>query len=653
MRIFFPIIAALVAWLLTGSPVPMALTLLLFALVGIISLAVRVPLLVIGTLVFSATLFQIWLFRTGQALAMEGELSPVYHLAIALLWWDAAITLAKQKPPAFPWIAFLGAAFLVSSAIGTDTSRHSPWLICSLASLPLAGILVSIPKPVRRRYLVPAAASITLLAVTVGNATNRLTAWIETDRPSSLEPENDLTPEAESVAESGDGSSRRLPRDADISFNQRIEFYLRTNSASLFRRWLSQPLYVRVSTATLFENDEVIGSARSGRWLYDEDDGLPDNSVPLTLTQPSPVEDYTLLIERRAADALPLLEGTTRIATDMVYEYADDWYQLTPPKGMDRIQYTVSMPATRQAVSGGSGVFSFGAAEPGGVYLNLPETELPDRIRKLCRTFDDERILEEIKEHLFLTTDYSLKFSTPEGLSPVENFLFGDGRGHCEIYAASAVMMLRSVGIPSRLAYGYAGGAADRRKGIVAFRDSDSHAWAEILRPGGEWEIFDTTPQSELAANRIPESENVATLDPSAYYDFSNTAVAEIGVASRIGDIIDFLNRHFIRLTAVGLIFVGVVWWRVRPARREDVSDAPNRGKSDTPFAPAFLRELEMCWGKKAPGSTWREYISRLDLPSSFQSAIDYYYGVRYADATRNPEFEDSFARQVREWRTN
>src|SRR5690606_2625713 len=133
--------------------------------------------------------------------------------------------------------------------------------------------------------------------------------------------------------------------------------YLRTNSASLFRRWLSEPLYVRVSTATLFENDEVIGSARSGRWLYDEDDGVADNSVPLTSNQPSSAEDYTLLIERRATEALPLLAGTTRIATDMLYEFADDWYRLTPPEGMERIQYTVSMPANKPAFTGGPGVF--------------------------------------------------------------------------------------------------------------------------------------------------------------------------------------------------------------------------------------------------------------------------------------------------------
>jgi len=644
MTVVFPIVAALIAWLLCSSAVPMALTIALLALIAVLSLMVRLPGMISGSLVFSAALIEFWLFQTEQALAIDAELNPVFHLAIGLLWWAATETLTKHQSLPGPWIALTGSILLVGATAATGVNRDNPWMIYFIAALPLAATLVSLPSPQRRRYLPLVAAVVALLAIGVGNSTDRLSTWVENRRAEAKEDKPEAAAPTNVVSESTDGTSRRLPRDADVSFDQRIEFYLRTSSTSLFRRWLSDPLYVRVSTVSLFENDEVISPARSGRWLYDNEDGLEDNSVPLTQTQPSSVEDYTLLIDRKAADALPLVPGTTSVTTDLLFEYADSWYQLSPPKGMDRLQYTVSMPATKPAITGGSGVFSFGAAEAGGVYLNLPPSPLAERISELCNEFDDNRILEEIQDHLYLTTDYSLKFATPEGMSPVENFLFGDGRGHCELYAAAAVMMLRSVG------------AADRSKGIVVFRDSDFHAWAEILRPGDQWEIFDVTPMTEQAANRLPASETLATLDPGAYYDFSNTAVADAGMSNWIGATVDFLTLHFIWIAGSGLLLAGVLYWKLGHQRETTPHNPIEAQDSEPLFAPEFLKELELCGDKKSPGTTWREYVSQIGngagTSTPVQRAVAYYYAVRYAGADRDKEQETTFTDQIREWRS-
>ena len=71
--------------------------------------------------------------------------------------------------------------------------------------------------------------------------------------------------------------------------------------------------------------------------------------------------------------------------------------------------------------------------------------------------FEKDDPLGEIRRFLEGRTHYSLNFKTPDDSSPVEAFLFGPGQGHCEHYAAATVLMLRSLGIPSRVAYGYAG----------------------------------------------------------------------------------------------------------------------------------------------------------------------------------------------------
>ncbi|MEP4648671.1 MAG: transglutaminase-like domain-containing protein, partial [Ilumatobacter sp.] len=99
-----------------------------------------------------------------------------------------------------------------------------------------------------------------------------------------------------------------------------------------------------------------------------------------------------------------------------------------------------------------------------------------------------------------LNTLYDLNAPVPDG-DAVDDFLFGSQRGFCEQIASSLVVMLRSQGVPARLATGYVPGTRDRISGVFEVKASDAHAWVEVWFPETGWEAFDPTAEVPLAGD--------------------------------------------------------------------------------------------------------------------------------------------------------
>ncbi len=89
---------------------------------------------------------------------------------------------------------------------------------------------------------------------------------------------------------------------------------------------------------------------------------------------------------------------------------------------------------------------------------------------------------------------YSLDLSvTDPTIDPVEDFLFNRKRGHCEYFASSLALMLRAVGIPSRLVSGFKGGSVNTLTGAYVVEQRHAHAWVEAYIDG-KWVTLDPTP---------------------------------------------------------------------------------------------------------------------------------------------------------------
>jgi transglutaminase-like putative cysteine protease len=94
---------------------------------------------------------------------------------------------------------------------------------------------------------------------------------------------------------------------------------------------------------------------------------------------------------------------------------------------------------------------------------------------------------------------YDLDAPVPgAGLDAVDDFLFESRRGFCEQIASALAVMLRSQGVPARLATGYVPGERDRISGVWKVRASDAHAWVEVWFPETGWQAFDPTAQVPL-----------------------------------------------------------------------------------------------------------------------------------------------------------
>ena len=98
---------------------------------------------------------------------------------------------------------------------------------------------------------------------------------------------------------------------------------------------------------------------------------------------------------------------------------------------------------------------------------------------------------------------YSLDIpALPAGADAVDQFLFVSRKGFCEQIGSSLVVMLRALGIPARLAVGYAPGERNPFTGLYEVRASDAHAWAEVWFPGVGWQSFDPTAEVPLAGEQ-------------------------------------------------------------------------------------------------------------------------------------------------------
>ena len=100
----------------------------------------------------------------------------------------------------------------------------------------------------------------------------------------------------------------------------------------------------------------------------------------------------------------------------------------------------------------------------------------------------------------YLSTHFGYTLELPRTLpqDPLANFLFERKKGHCEYFASSMAVMLRSLRIPSRIVTGFRGGEFNDLTGQYVVRASDAHSWVEAYFPGSGWISFDPTPAGNL-----------------------------------------------------------------------------------------------------------------------------------------------------------
>lgn len=166
-------------------------------------------------------------------------------------------------------------------------------------------------------------------------------------------------------------------------------------------------------------------------------------------------------------------------------------------------------------------------------YLQMPENFSPDIVALARQIAGEEKTDYDkavaITQYLRRTITYTVSVpEPPRNREPLEWFLFDQRAGFCNYYASAEVMMLRSLGVPTRISVGYAEGTWNPETEQFEVLGKDSHAWPEVFFPGLGWVAFEPTvsqplinyPLGEVAdQNELNQNPNVTpepTFDPFA-----------------------------------------------------------------------------------------------------------------------------------------
>ncbi|MCU0496077.1 MAG: transglutaminaseTgpA domain-containing protein [Anaerolineae bacterium] len=208
-------------------------------------------------------------------------------------------------------------------------------------------------------------------------------------------------------------------------------------------------------------------------------------------------------------------------------------------------------------------------------YLQLPDT-ITQRTHDLAQSLtqdqsnDYDRVI-AIRDHLLTQYPYDF-FPPPQApeTDAVDQFLFVDQRGVCEHYVSAMIVMLRSIGIPSRFVVGYGSGDYNSFTGYYEVRANHAHAWIEVYFPDFGWVPFDPTPgwtgnPETGPVQRWVFSELFAGVELP---EISLAGIAEAGNALVSLVITPIL---IIVMIAIGIgvsVILGRLWSRYRPAKR-------------------------------------------------------------------------------------
>jgi len=155
-----------------------------------------------------------------------------------------------------------------------------------------------------------------------------------------------------------------------------------------------------------------------------------------------------------------------------------------------------------------------------GAYLHLPalDPRIPSLAAEITKSASNNYD-RAAKMEAYLKTRYGYTLQLPRTpvRDPLANFLFERKQGHCEYFASSMAVMLRTLGIPSRVVNGFRSDEFNDLTGNYVVRAKDAHAWVEAFFPGYGWQTFDPTP---AGASGTPQGWDRAMLYLDAMSSF-------------------------------------------------------------------------------------------------------------------------------------
>lgn len=269
-------------------------------------------------------------------------------------------------------------------------------------------------------------------------------------------------------------------------------------------------------------------------------------------------------------------------------------------------------------------------------YLQLPPG-IPPRVFDLAQkitanapsAYDKATAVETyLRENITYNAAIS---APPANREKVDYVLFESKEGYCDYYASAMVVMLRSQGVPARLAAGYAGGewqnTADGRQ-IRQVQNKDAHSWVEVFFGRYGWIEFEPTAAQPTVirqeeAPALAEGETPSGQPDEADFDkMDQLKDIEVGEGGELpaGNGYQFNLPFWGTITAgkgtlsaillfTGLGLAWLIYMRLKPAQRASTGDS----STVTEVYEAMLKLAAWMGLKKHPAQTPYEHARLLN----------------------------------------
>jgi hypothetical protein len=327
------------------------------------------------------------------------------------------------------------------------------------------------------------------------------------------------------------------------------------------------------------------------------------------------------------------------------------------------------------------------------LYLQLPSLDprIPNLAQKIAAPAGPSNYARAraVESYLKNNLGYTLELPGMREADPLAHFLFVRRKGHCEYFASSMTVMLRTLGVPARVVNGFRGGEYNDLTGSYIVREKDAHSWVEAYFPEYGWVTFDPTPAGGAGPAASGWSRVALYLDAAremwrewiVNYDFSHQVRLSNQISATTNNV-QFSMRAWLRtkyralvarggrwqqriqrmsagslttlcgmlLLLLALPFIPRIWRSFERARLlRDPGRAPKSAASF--WYLRLLKRLARTGVRKTPAQTPEEFAFSIADPEMRQDVVtftEHYERARFADsvddAQRLPELYEEIA---------
>lgn len=278
-------------------------------------------------------------------------------------------------------------------------------------------------------------------------------------------------------------------------------------------------------------------------------------------------------------------------------------------------------------------------------YTQLPEG-LPARVADLAADItknkttwlDKARAIEKYFRSNEFVYDQSGVAVPEEDQDYVDQFLFETQRGYCDNFSTSMVVMMRTLGIPSRWVKGYTEGEykdtlEDGRR-VYEVTNNNAHSWVEVYFPGVGWLPFEPTQgfsnnvqfeyekndtQTQTDQDTEEDTTPEAPKKPETPEEQAKTSKPKVSFSDGLKKAGTFLqtNMKKIFLTMLVLAALSAILYKLRAKWMPSFYILLYKYKKQDKYLEkaylSLLKQLERYGLKREKGQTLRDYAIYVD----------------------------------------